>query len=325
MRDAMDRSAPVATQPLERPGWPTLPQVRPVPKLSGRPDFLTHSRLRRTSPIAQYAVASALEALGPDAQAVARGELKLGVIFCTMTGSINYSRRFYMEAWADPATASPLLFPETVFNAPASHIAALLGSTDINYTLVGDSGTFLVALSTAADWLLSGRVEGCIVIGAEELDWLTVDACRLFARGLTPSAGAGALYLRAADGPGVVAEIDSITDAHLFTKAQNRTKAAQAVRAQLGAIDPQSTLLCDGNQGCASWDAAELRAWQGWTGPRLSPKHILGEGLATSGAWQCVAAIDAMRQKPYDSVAVNVVGCNQQAIAARFKKIQTHS
>ncbi len=54
-----------------------------------------------------------------------------------------YSRRFYEEVLRDPATASPLIFPETVFNAPASHLAAFLGTTAINYTLVGDEGTFL--------------------------------------------------------------------------------------------------------------------------------------------------------------------------------------
>ena len=71
-----------------------------------------------------------------------------------MSGSVNYSRRFYDETLKDPATASPLVFPETVFNAPASHLAALLGTTAINYTLVGDPGTFLQGIALAADWLL---------------------------------------------------------------------------------------------------------------------------------------------------------------------------
>jgi hypothetical protein len=37
-----------------------------------------------------------------------------------------------------------------------------------------------------------------------------------------------------------------------------------------------------------------------------------------AAAWQCVAAVDALNQGQYASATVSVVGCNQQAIAARF-------
>jgi len=36
--------------------------------------------------------------------------------------------------------------------------------------VVGDPGTFLVGVALAADWLSTGRVSACLVIGAEELD-----------------------------------------------------------------------------------------------------------------------------------------------------------
>src|SRR3989442_4674926 len=42
------------------------------------------------------------------------------------------------------------------------------------------------------------RVDGCLVIGAEEIDWLTSDAYRSFARKIILSDGAGAVYLRRA-------------------------------------------------------------------------------------------------------------------------------
>src|SRR5262249_8600780 len=98
-----------------------------------------------------------------------------------MSGCVSFSRRFYYETLRDPATASPVIFPETVFNAPSSHLGALLVSQGINYTLVGDPGTFLQGVALAADWLTSGRVEACLVVGAEELDWLIASAFDLFA------------------------------------------------------------------------------------------------------------------------------------------------
>src|SRR5438067_6740704 len=153
LREALAKGEPIPVKELARPGWTRSLRVRPVPPLAPRPNFLAHARLRRTSSIAQYAVAAALEALGDDAARVTSGSLRLGIVLCVMTGCVNYSRRFYDETLKDPATASPLIFPETVFNAPASHLASVLGTTGINYTIVGDPSTVLQGLALAADWL----------------------------------------------------------------------------------------------------------------------------------------------------------------------------
>ncbi len=316
VRAALSSGEPMPVKPLARPGWKNPLRVRSVPAPPGRPAFLGHARLRRTSPITHYAVAAALEALGGDAARVQAGALRLGIVFCVMDGCVNYSRRFYDEAWRDPATASPLVFPETVFNAPASHLAALLGTTAINYTLIGDPGTFLQGLSLASDWLLSERVEGCLVVGAEELDWLTADAFRLFDRQLILSEGAGAIYLRR-ESAGARAQLEAISDAHLFTREQSREHAARRARHEMSPGGDRE-LLCDGLQNLARYDRAERLAWGDWGGARLAPKQTLGEGLPAAAAWQCAVAIDALTTGRYVSATVSVVGCNEQALAARF-------
>ena len=237
----------------------------------------------------------------------------------------------------------------------ATTAARLLGTTAINYTLVGDPGTFLQGAVIAADWLLAGRVDGCLVVGAEEIDWLTADAYGLFARKIILSDGAGAVYLRRSEQPtpcpsqegsrhsetsgqfpswegsGVgsapsltgensthpAARLHSVTESHLFVRKQNRAHAARRMRAELPIGKPEH-LLCDGTQGLRNPDDAELEAWRDWPGPRLSPKRVLGEGLAAASAWQCVAAIDALRQRQHLAASVSVVGCNEQAIGAHF-------
>ena|SRR6266568_1698571 len=345
LRQALTRGEPIPTRELARPGWNDSLRVRAVPAPSPRPSFLTHARLRRASPIAHHAVAVALEALAQGGAGGWRREgaapansqpasslqpaSRLGIVLCVMSGCVNYSRRFYDEALTDPATASPLVFPETVFNAPASHLAAVLGTTAINYTLVGDPGTYLQGLALGADWLVSGRVDGCLVIGAEEMDWLTTDAFRLFDTKVIVSDGAGALYLKREPLPlapspshgegerGRGVQLRVVTQPRVFSKTQTRAQAAQLTRADLAATG-QNQLLCDGLQGAPLTDSAELAAWRDWTGPRLSPKVILGEGLMAAAAWQCVAAIDALQQCRYSAANVSVVGCNQQAIAAQF-------
>lgn len=315
--DAVNANAPLPPKPLTRPGWEFPLQIRQVPPPPVRPQFFAHPRLRRTSPISQYVVAAALEALGSDAERVARSEFRLGLVLCVMCGCVNYSRRFYDETLRDPATASPLVFPETVFNAPASHIATLLGTPAINYTLVGDPGTFLQGLALAAHWLSNDAVDGCVVVGAEECDWLTSDAFRLFSKRTVLADGAGALYLGTETGPGTMAELKFITEPELFHDAPGRAAAAQKVRRELPA-PAGNALLCDSALNIPDHDSAELEAWRDWDGARISPKSILGEGLLAGAGWQCVAAIDTLLKKQYAEAIVNIAGCNQQAIAAQF-------
>ena len=113
LREALAKGEPLPVKELARPGGTRSMRVRPVPSPASRPSFLGHARLRRTSPITQYVVAAGLEALGGEAARASSGSLRLGIIVCVLTGCVNYSRRFYDETLNDPATASPLVFPET--------------------------------------------------------------------------------------------------------------------------------------------------------------------------------------------------------------------
>jgi hypothetical protein len=270
-------------------------------------------------------VAAALEALGTDAAKVSSGELRLGIIYCALSGCVVYSRRFYDEVLKDPSTASPLVFPETVYNSAASHLGALLGTTGINYTLVGDPGTFLQGVALAADWLLDNRVDGCLVIGAEEMDWLTAGAIHLFEHKTIFADGAGALYLRRDLGDAPPVELKAVTNAHLYPDGRRRCRAIEEARAELqnGPVErvigiQGPILLCDGLQGIPRADYDEARAWRFWPGDQLSVKKILGEALMASAAWQCVAAVDAVAHKVHTAAHVSIPGTNQQAIAARF-------
>ncbi len=312
---ALRNCAETPVRELARPGWEQPLLVRQVPPPQPRPDFLAHPRLRRCSPITRFAAAASLEALGKDAAPVSDGVLRLGIVSCMMSGCVNYSRRFYQEVLAEPSTASPLLFPETVFNAPGSHIAALLGRVDLIYTLVGDPGVFLQGLVLGAQWLAAGAVDGCLIVGAEECDWVTADSFRLFARQMTLSEGAGAVYLRSE--PEGSVELAAVTDSFLFTQDRNRHDAARQMRAQLPAV---ADLLVDSTQDLPRYDRAENAAWAKWPGTRLAPKAILGEGLMAAAAWQCVLGIDALQSGSGSSTLVSVVGCNQQAIGAQFVK-----
>ena len=178
LRDALDKGEPLPVQPLERPGWEKPLRARLVPNPPARPEFLAHPRLRRTSPITHYAAAAALEAVAGLRANPAAKNFRLGIVVCLQSGCVQYSCRFYDETLKNPATASPLVFPETVYAAPTSHVAALLENVALAYSLVGDPSAFLQGVALGAEWLEENRVDACLVIGAEETNWIIADALR---------------------------------------------------------------------------------------------------------------------------------------------------
>src|SRR5213595_1705698 len=137
-----------------------------------------HPRLRRASVISRFAAAAGLDALrAAGLEPGSHNGERTALIFAISNGGVIYTKRFYSNIVESGAqSASPLLFPETVFNAPASHLAAILGVTVATYTLVGDGAVGLAAIKMAEDLMDNEALDYCLVVGTEEIDWLLCDA-----------------------------------------------------------------------------------------------------------------------------------------------------
>src|ERR1019366_8096752 len=180
----------------------------------------------------------------------------------------------------------------------------------------GDPACFLQGAALGAQWLEQNRVDACIVIGAEETNWIMADALWHIERSAVIASGGG-VWLFFDPELSVGVELTAITDPHTYSARNSRVQAAQAMRNQLGKTSA-SELLCDGLGDSPRTDAPELAAWRDWAGPRISPKRILGEGLMAAAAWQCVAACDAVATGRFAAANVSLVGSNHQTIGARF-------
>jgi hypothetical protein len=303
-----NEKTPTSIIARELAGKQVITHVRRVPAEGATtPKF---ARLRRASPISKFAAAAAIEALGEARLAeISGGTLRVGVIFTLTNGCVNYSNRFFAEALADPSFASPILFPETVFNAPSSHLSAMIGSSSPNDTLVGDSTAFLTGIDLAAEWIERGDVDGCLVVCAEEIDWLSAEGLRYYSNQYIPSEGAAAIYLESVIGP---ARLLKLPDASSLS-FNSRFEAASKIRAQLAPNDDGRTLLVDGRSGCSRVDRAEEAVWADWRGPRWSPRILLGEGMGVSAGLQTVAAVTAVMRGDFQNALVSAVGGNQQA------------
>ena len=288
------------------------PVVTSVLRVPPAPPTLPKSpRLRRVSPVSKFAVAAAVEALGPGRMAKATaGELRLGIVCALMNGCVNYSNRFFGEVLADPAVASPILFPETVFNAPSSHLSALFNSTAPNDTLLGDTAEIFTALEVATEWLLRGDCDGVLVVAPEELDWLSSEALGLYAGGCLPAEGAAAVYLELdGEGPRLV----SVPDPVALAPSRDRSAALRDIVTATGAVDDGETLLADSRSGVARFDRHEEAVFSAWRGPKISVRKVLGESFTASSGLQLVAAVEQIRRGIADQALVATLGGNEQA------------
>ncbi|MEP6685188.1 MAG: beta-ketoacyl synthase N-terminal-like domain-containing protein [Verrucomicrobiota bacterium] len=273
----------------------------PAAAIDGMPK---HARLRRASAISKFAVVAGLAAL-QDARVEATAE-RVALIFAISNGGVIYTKRFFHDLVETGArSASPLLFPETVFNAPASHLAAILGITGVSYTLVGDGAVGILALKMAEDLMESETLDYCLVVGAEEVDWLLCDAYHKWRllrrqppiepfsrppRGTILSEGAGAVLLGRRKGKVAINRISAGGD------YPRQKHASDWLRKIFRELEPEKSSLLMASANGTFVDLAEFEAASAELPDALiySLKGALGESVGASALWQTIAGAQAL-------------------------------
>lgn len=285
---------------------PALPGHRPLPVFRVDPACeVRHPRLRRASPISHFAAAAAQAAVAES------GPLPAGrtaLVFAATDGAVIYTRRFYEEVVA-AGSGSPLLFPETVYNAAASHVAAVFGIDGCVLTMVGDAVAGLVALSTAADLIRSGEADRCLVVASQEVDWIACEGYRRWGIATGPRRGgavlaesACALVLGAASPGCAVLQSFRCVAAPASGEPVRFQEIFESVA---GARRPDLAVLSAIRPVGAEHRAAE----EAFPGARLAwPKRSLGEAFSTSTLLQVAFAAQEVRGGGARSALVSVAG-----------------
>ncbi len=267
-----------------------------------------HPRLRRASAISRFAVGAGLAALNDARSNVpVDSPAKIALIFAVANGGVIYTRRFYHDIVTTGAdAASPLLFPETVFNAAASHLAAIIGVTGASYTIVGDGAVGFFAIKMAEDLLATDAIDYCLIVGAEEADWLLCDAYQKWrllrsappieafgdpARGTVLSEGAGAIVV----GREGAEQIETMVG----PQYGQRKEASQKLKAVLRPIAGPEVAAVIASANGTFIDRAEVEAFRETISqtPVYTPKPALGESVAAGGFWQVIVAAQVLRTK----------------------------
>lgn len=311
--EAIEHGTVPEPQTLTNPETGRVHSYLPVPPALVA-DLARQPRLRRSSPISYFAVAAALGALA-DAGVTLTPDLaaRTAIVLAVSDGGVVYTRRFYEQIVKQGANAaSPLLFPETVYNAPASHLAAQLGLDGACYTLVGDSTVGLAAIKFAEQLLALGDVDRCVVVACEEIDWILCEAYRDWRLAGTPLAEGAAALLLTRD-----ANLRVRTHAGVpFFRRREAGPALDRVLAEL-VKDEVVDFVAGGANGTfidrvESTAVAKACA----TAKVIFPRRTLGESPGASALQQVVAAAHAVRSGRCRQALATVVGFNQQASAA---------
>lgn len=296
---------PPVHQETQAPHGATFPVFRvPTDTLN---DVTALARLRRSSAISHFAVAAAVDAaslLTPEQRA------RTALVFASTDGGVIYTRRFYADIVdRGPGSGSPLLFPETVYNAPASHIAARLGLAGESLTLVGDAQAGLDAIQTAQVLLACGDADYCIVAAAQELDWIT---CEAYSRwqmsgpsptGATLAEGGAAIVLGPAKDGVIVQSV--------------RPPEGQKTVAHLPAFLPQiPDLVVSSNTGSRIGNHEEAKLLSHFPDAvHAAPKKYLGEAMAASSLQQVIFGALSLQNPEIHSVLTIATGFKRRISA----------
>jgi len=316
--DALLRGNPVETLvPLvSRPDrqWPVYKINLKDPALER---WQKEPRLRRASPITYFLVEAAEQALaGLDASARAQ----TGLVVAFSTGCLAYSRRFFESIVTQgQKSASPALFPETVFNSPVSHVAATLRLEGAAYALAGDETAWIAALRTAWLWLEQGRCKQVLVMGAEEFDSASLDAYqnagwlrqREAAQRFVPSEGAAGVLVRKA-GPEDSTVLAQIEDGFIY---RSKPQALAAGRRCLAEFEAKtSCFLSAQHQWLKDVEQSLVRDRQ-----TKESAIYLGEASTASAAWNTLRACSLLDSENA-SMLFPVWGSTHQVGAVALEK-----
>ena len=276
-------------------------------------------RLRRSSAISYFAVAAGMAAvenarlkMSPEVAA------RTALVFAITNGGVLYTRKFYEQIVKQGAHgASPLLFPETVYNAPASHFAAELGIDGASYTLVGDASVGLSALHFATQLLALGDVDHCVVVGAEESDWILCEAYAQWRFARTPLAEGAAAIVLSREGRFTVQTHPGAT----FFRQREAAAALGSVLSDFASMRPVDLVVRSANGSFV--DRAEAAALENWM-PNITalfPKRSFGEAPGASALLQTITALLALEKEKSRRALISVIGFNHHANAAVVERV----
>ena len=271
------------------------------------PDFkpagiIPPMQLRRLDRASRYAWVAATQAFadaGLDPKAF--GGERIGLAAGTLTGGSEASEAFYRPYLErGPEAASPLLFPNSVANAPSGYVAVTFGIKGPSATLLEREVAAFEALEQAQRWLRTGRCDAVLVLGFDSIFPLLthiLQGARMTSRhgdpkpmqggGMLMGEGAQAFLLERegdakARGARIRATLGGLSWLAPVDEYADRAACLTAAVSEVLNAPPERWI--SGANGERRLDAAERELWAQPNLPKpLTPKALWGEFCGCGG------------------------------------------
>ncbi|MGA2644457.1 MAG: beta-ketoacyl synthase N-terminal-like domain-containing protein [Candidatus Sulfotelmatobacter sp.] len=266
--------------------------VKPFRPASVVPGLKTR-RLDRLSAWALVASSLALKDAGIELSQVDRA--RVAVVFATGFGCVELTEAFYQSADANGWSGTdPSTFPETLANAPASHVALFHDLRGPNITVGSKGFAGESALIQATSLLRHGQADLAIVLAGDTLtravyEWyeaagLLSPACYNSESvsedgGFVPSEGVAALLLEPAG------RLEARSYAHLSSgRWAAGGQPVDTIRQMLGGSVPSLTICAGNGAPCATSSTTALARELTGYGAVIVPPQAVAAGLADTSA-----------------------------------------
>lgn len=282
--------------------------------------FIVPAKVRRLDAASRYAIAAARLAFGDAGSPLPPPQPdRAGAVLGSASAGATPVRDFLEPVLRQgPIGALPMVFPNTVGNAPSSYVAIELGLKGPNHTVSQKEVSGLLAIAQAARYVREGRADLMVAGGADELpetirgafDRLGVlqpqslpfvDGSRGFVM------GEGAYVLLLGTGPGGLGVLAGHGVASEGATRERWPRDPETIVGALQeALDDAGVPPCDVDLVVASANgvpeverveaAALVKLFHGKLPPVTSVKRLTGE-MGSSGAASVAAAALAMRHQ----------------------------
>lgn len=294
------------------------------------------ARSRRMDPLSVLAAAAVNDLHRRHGKPSRQVAEETGVIFGTGYGPITAMKQFHTEVVrGGTAAANPLIFPNTVVNAAAGHLAMLNRYRGYTATIACGGTSSVVALQLAHRVIARGAADRIMVVIADEFPEI---ALRAFAQlpgssrsgiarpgqpdadGAVFSEGAAAILLEAQDvaireGTPVLASLDGfgltgepVGISRLGTDGEAWSRSFSVAMSEAGLCSSDVDVVYSAAPGRRSIDRLEERALRrvGLSGTeRVAPKGSLGETSGSAGALGIVACLADMSRRQSQTVLLS--------------------
>lgn len=131
--------------------------------------YVDDRRFRRAADISKYALAAIKLAIMDTAIEVADNtSLVMGITH----GALNYTQEYHWGLLKESAEVSPMLFSDSVLNAPAGNASICFGINGPVHTIIGGAEASIKAIMLERQLLEKGIAEKSIVVSTEEINEL---------------------------------------------------------------------------------------------------------------------------------------------------------